>query len=290
MVSTKIDLINWLRKDSRLQWLRQDLAPVKQSVLLLLIFEFSFFSAQAGETVTCQSPEGKFALRHVYADMNPSVGDTAIIETATHKTVLPLTSNRVLGELKVVWSDDSQRVAYFEDDQNVARRSTRVFLRSGSSFNEIQLPELPASKLPENATGSDADTNTRVEPIKWIGSADLLLEKELLNPTWRRAALKITLGFDEDDRPLVRKTEQEKTSVVDYFVLLPADYFELGPAIWLRRMQTDARVAPLRHRTWRQRYRRKERLHAMRRRWRPAGIRGRIVSASRRTTAAGPLL
>jgi hypothetical protein len=198
-------------------------------------------SLKAGETTTCESPDGKFALRHVYTDMNPCVGDTAIIETATHKTILPLTSNRVLGELKLVWSADSQRVAYFEDDQNVGRRSTRVFLRSGSSFNEIQLPELPAPKLPENATGSDANTNTRVEPIKWVEPADLLLEKELINPTRGRAALKITLGFDQDNRLLVRNTEKEKTSIVDYFVLLPADYFEGPPSIWLRSMQTDSR-------------------------------------------------
>jgi hypothetical protein len=195
----------------------------------------------AGETITCQSPDGKFALRHTYADMNPCVGDTAIIETATHQTVLPLTSNRVLGELKLVWSDDSQRVAYFEDDENAARRSMRVFFRNGLAFNEIQLPDLPSPKLPENATGSDANTGTRVEPIKWIEPTDLFLEKELINPKWGRAALKITLGFDADNRPLVRKVEQEKMSVVDYFVLLPADYFEGPPAIWLRRMQMDAR-------------------------------------------------
>jgi hypothetical protein len=95
-------------------------------------------------------------------------------------------------------------------------------------------------KLPINATaGSDADTSTRTEPIRWSGSRDLLVEKELLNPTWGRAALKITLGFDQDNRPSLRSAEQEKVSIIDYFLLLPAKDFEAPLAAWLRLMRTD---------------------------------------------------
>ena len=40
----------------------------------------------AREVITCKSPDGKFALSHVYNDQQPYTGDTAIIEVATRKT------------------------------------------------------------------------------------------------------------------------------------------------------------------------------------------------------------
>jgi hypothetical protein len=110
----------------------------------------------AHEVTTCKSPDEKFALRRVYSEQEPYTGDTAIIEVSTRKTILPLDSNWSIegtaehpqlqnGELKLLWSPDSQRVAYFA--QNGNDLATRVFFRSGSSFNEIKLPELPSPKL-----------------------------------------------------------------------------------------------------------------------------------------------
>jgi hypothetical protein len=98
------------------------------------------------EVVTCKSPDGKFALRHVYSDQQPYTGDTTIIEVATRKVILPLDSNWSIegtavhpqlqnGELKLLWSPDSQKVAYFAENGNDL--ATRVFFGSGSSFNEI---------------------------------------------------------------------------------------------------------------------------------------------------------
>jgi hypothetical protein len=129
-------------------------------------------SLQASEVVTCESPDGKFALRHRYAEQQPYAGDTAIIEVATDKTVQPLDFNWEIGELKLLWSRDSQRVSYFADNtrstENV-RCSTRVFFRNGWAFHEIKLPELPSPQLPSKAaTESDKKTNRRVEPIDWL--------------------------------------------------------------------------------------------------------------------------
>jgi hypothetical protein len=164
------------------------------------------------EVVSCKSPDGKFALRCVYAESQPYNGDTAIVDTATHKTVLPLDPNWSLGQVKWVCSPVSERVAYFaEKGKDYA---TRVFFRRDSSFAEVALPDLPSPKLPTNATaGSDTNTSTRTEPIRWSGSRDLLVEKELINPAWGRAALKITLGFDQQNQPSVRSAEQERVSI-----------------------------------------------------------------------------
>jgi hypothetical protein len=54
------------------------------------------------EVITCKSPDGKFALRHVHADQQPYAGDTMIIEVATGKTVLPLDSDWSIGDLELV--------------------------------------------------------------------------------------------------------------------------------------------------------------------------------------------
>jgi hypothetical protein len=66
-------------------------------------------SLQGHEVTTCKSPDGKFALRCVYANSQPYNGDTAIVETATNRIVLPLDSNWTIGQVKLMWSPDSQR-------------------------------------------------------------------------------------------------------------------------------------------------------------------------------------
>jgi hypothetical protein len=203
-------------------------------------------SLQASEVVTCESPDGKFALRHRYAEQQPYAGDTAIIEVATDKTVQPLDFNWEIGELKLLWSRDSQRVSYFADNthstENV-RCSTRVFFRNGSAFHEIKLPELPSPQLPSKAaTESDKKTNRRVEPIDWLKTGELVLETQIQNDAWGRAASKITIGFDQENEATIRNVEQQKMSIVDYFLLLPADLFEGPPSVWLRHAQTGGHI------------------------------------------------
>ena len=198
------------------------------------------------EVISCKSPDGKFALSHVHENKQPYAGDTAIIEVATGKTVQPLDSNWEIGELKLLWSRDSQRVAYFADNSRSsenARASTRVFFRNGSAFNEIKLPELPSPQVPSKAaTESDNKTTRRVEPIEWLKTGDLVLENQMLNEAWGRAASKITIGFDAENRASIRNVEQKKVSIVDYFLLLPADRFEGPPSVWLRHAQTGGHI------------------------------------------------
>jgi hypothetical protein len=215
-------------------------AEVKTFSIIRVVFLYFCFavSLNAREVITCKSPDGKFALRHSHAEQQPYAGDTAIIEASTKKVVMPLTSNREISQLALVWSSDSKRVAYYHAE--LERQQTRVFFRTRSSFNEIKLPELPSPRTPPVVATTDADakTSTRIQPIEWFPSGDLLLEKELQNPTWGRAALKITLGFDKENRCFVRQSEQEKMSIVDYFLLLPEDQFEGRPSTWLNHART----------------------------------------------------
>ncbi len=199
-------------------------------------------SLQGDEATTCQSPDRKFALRCVYADKQPYNGEAAIVDLETHKNVFSLNPNWTLGYTKLVWSADSKRVAYFFGKGGGSwtyQMGMRVFTRTAgtSSFNEIALPEPPTLKLPKNAIGSEPDTATKVEPIKWNGPTELLVEKELVNPAWARAAVKFTLAFDQNNQASIRNVEQEKVSIIDYFLLLPPENFEAPPSAWLQQMR-----------------------------------------------------
>jgi len=136
---------------------------------LLLIAPLSL---TAGERIDCKSPDGKFALRETFNELNPIHGDSAIIESGTRKVAVQLHGDEPAGSEKLVWSKDSKRVAYFFEKGGgswIYQMGMRVFSGTAgtSSFNEIALPELPTPKLPKNATGSEPDTAKRVEPIEW---------------------------------------------------------------------------------------------------------------------------
>jgi hypothetical protein len=199
-------------------------------------------SLQAHDVTTCQSPDKKFALHCVYADKQPYNGEAAIVDLETHKNVFSVDPNWTLGYTKLVWSTDSKRVAYFFEKGGGSwtyQMGMRVFSHTADtpSFNEITLPELPTPRLPKNATGSEPDTAKRVEPMKWNGPTDLLVEKELVNPAWARAAVKFTLAFDQNNQASIRNVEQEKESIIDYFLLLPPENFEAPPSAWLQQMR-----------------------------------------------------
>jgi len=199
-------------------------------------------SLTAGEHIDCKSPDGKFALRETFNELNPIHGDSAIIESGTRKVAVQLHGDEPAGSEKLVWSEDSRRVASFRYDwQNGA---TRIFFRNGSMFDEIKMPELPSPQLPDlpKPDGSNSETIRRVEPIRWLESGDLLLESELQSKGGARAALEITLGFEQGNQPIIRNSEKEKMSVLDYFLLLPPDTFEGPPYTWLNVMRANGEV------------------------------------------------
>jgi hypothetical protein len=78
--------------------------------------------------------------------------------------------------------------------------------------------------------------------MEWLKNGDLVLESQMLNDAWGRAASKITIGFDSENRASIRTVEQKKVSIVDYFLLLPADRFEGPPSVWLRHAQTGGHI------------------------------------------------
>jgi hypothetical protein len=51
----------------------------------------------AGERIDCKSPDGKFALRETFNELNPIHGDSAIIESGTRKVAVQLHGDEPAG-------------------------------------------------------------------------------------------------------------------------------------------------------------------------------------------------
>jgi hypothetical protein len=191
----------------------------------------------ANPQVSDRSPDKKYALWQEYAEKQPYHGDVKLIDAKSGQAPVVLDIQVEPFSKKLCWAKDSQRVAYFNDAEKGG--VTRVFFRNATGFGEVKLPDLPAPALPAIAASKNeaSETRTRVEPLRWTDSGELVIEKEFQNNEWGRAALEITVAFDAENRPSIAKSEQEPPSIVDYFLLLPKDYFEGPPSIWLRSMR-----------------------------------------------------
>jgi hypothetical protein len=168
-----------------------------------------YASSWADDRTKNTSPDGKFALRIGSQNQSGYVA-AGIIELSTHKALLDLGS---LGhpnekDAKLVWSADSQQVAFFEPTRRGGL--TRVFFRSGSSFEQIELPTLPEPKFPKKppANVSDKSVTFLVEPIRWLESGSLIIYREDEGDYSGRGALEITVGFDKNHKASIVKSKK----------------------------------------------------------------------------------
>ena len=201
----------------------------------LTILLLSCFTARvnANEEIAFKSPDGQFALGY-HTD-----GNLAILETRTHKVAADLGPD---SDTNLLWSADSQRVAAFTEQDRAG--ATRMFLRRGAIFEEIKLPDLPDPNHPALTApdGPHEEIVRRVEPIRWQGSGELVLENELQHSSWGRVALEITVAFDQEQRASIRKAEPQETSIIDYFMQLPPQTLEDRPLVMLRFLRKPSSV------------------------------------------------
>jgi hypothetical protein len=194
----------------------------------------------ADEYLTSKSPDGKFALHVNRGNKQPFPQSCEIVDSKTRQVILGLDKDSFFDpEAKLIWSSDSQWVAYFtvtkELDHDAA---TRVFVRNDSGFEEIKMPHLSPPELPERASRSD-DRHPRIIPIRWTKPGLLELEHEILSDSWGRTANQVSIQFDKNYSLPVVKFEPEAPSIVDYYLLLPKDTFETPPRQWLQNAKID---------------------------------------------------
>jgi hypothetical protein len=163
----------------------------------------------ADEQIRDSSPDGKFALR-IGSQNESGHAETGIIELSTHKALLDLGS---LGhpneeDAKLVWSADSQQVAFFEPTKRGGL--TRVFFRNDGSFEEVRLPTLPEPKTAKKVPTDAYDKTVEVlqEPVQWLKSGALVIYCETEGDYSGRGALEITIGFDKNRKSSVLNSKK----------------------------------------------------------------------------------
>ena len=205
-----------------------------KSPAAILIVWFAARVLFADQYVSSKSPDKEFALRVVRGDSQPYPQNDTLVIASSGKPVLELDNNHTFDpEAKLVWSSDSQWVAYWHHPEEQRYDSeVRVFVRDGSAFQESKLPELPTSKFSETASGAETHS-TRIKPLGWSKPGLLELEVEVIADTGGRGAMKMTIQFDRQRPPAIVKADKEATSIVDYYLLLPKEDFEAPPLAWL---------------------------------------------------------
>lgn len=196
----------------------------------ILIASSLVASLKAEEIIKDKSPDRKFALRMTHDEEG---WDTEIIETATKKKVIDLESVAVSGdkdrivsmsdssepverygnEATLIWSRNSQRVAYY--NLHRLNHTMSVYFRNGSSFEEVSLPEFP--KCDEIKNQDVEIVHFGVKPIYWMDSGALSVTVE---HWWRtpKGDLKtcepmFTITFDAQRHALLQHHESPSEGI-----------------------------------------------------------------------------
>jgi hypothetical protein len=179
-------------------------------------------SAEPKDIIRDKSPDGKFALRITKAEPGgAAASDAAIIDLKSKEEVVGLEIYQNYTEqAHLVWSKDSQRVAYFEPDRRGG--SATVYFRIRSKFEEV---ELPSSDFPEckHSTASEDATHVKTigattEPQKWLSSGALVLKMqsdELMEngegQFSQTCSQLVTIAFDANHKASVQSVEEVKS-------------------------------------------------------------------------------
>ncbi|HJT44977.1 MAG TPA: hypothetical protein VJ721_01780 [Chthoniobacterales bacterium] len=161
-----------------------------------------------------KSPDGKFALEITKEEEGWSA---AIIDLKNKSTTVSLEIyQNYTEEAHLVWSKDSERVAYFEPDRRGG--STTVYFRNGDKFDVVELPELPDCKI-RRANGEEhvktIESTTKAQ--KWLSSGALELKAhsdELMekgdNQYSKTCTQIVTVAFDANRKASVQSAKRVK--------------------------------------------------------------------------------
>jgi hypothetical protein len=181
---------------------------------VILIGNWLVPSIEAKDTVRDKSPDGQFALEITKEDEGWAA---AIINLKTNENVVGLDIYQNFTEdAHLVWSKDSQRVAFFEPDRRGG--STTVYFRKGSSFEEVSLSEVDFPDCEEKPSASDTNDKSlktieaTTKPVKWLSSGELILEQhfesEMESGDTRECSQTITIAFDSAHKVSVKSAKR----------------------------------------------------------------------------------
>ena len=174
----------------------------------------SSLQADDKDIIRDKSPDGKFALR---VSKDEQGGSAAIIDLKSKAEIVGLEIYQSYTEqAHLVWSKDSQRVAYFEPDRRGG--STTVYFRTGSKFEAVELPsDFPECK--HSTANKDATHVKTVEattsPQKWLSSGALVLKvysDDLMEKGPDKTCTQlVTIAFDANRKASVESVKEKKS-------------------------------------------------------------------------------
>jgi hypothetical protein len=205
------------------------LAPI-----LIALGVISSLQAEEKEIIKDKSPDKKFALRITHGEEG---WDTSIVELPSKKKIIDLEVVATSGDherrawvasvdtfriedyakdAKLVWSNDSQRVAYFNEDRD--EHTMSVYFRNGETFEEVALPELPRCNEIKDEGPKDLHTVWyKLTPESWLESGSLLatFSGEWHTPKDQMIGCErnITLAFDAQHYASVAKVEKPREAI-----------------------------------------------------------------------------
>ena len=190
------------------------------ALVVILIATCLVPSLEAKDIIRDKSPDGKFALRITKEDEGWGV---AIINLKNKEDVVGLeVYQNFTEEAHLVWSKDSQRVAYFEPDRRGG--STTAYFWDSSEFKEVSIPygdptgNFPACEDKSFERNSDdpyvKDIEFTARPVKWLPSGELVLAAHCTRITesgaTRSSAKTITIAFDANRKASVKSVKDNK--------------------------------------------------------------------------------
>ena len=186
------------------------------AVAVILIVNCLLPSLEAKDIIRDKSPDGKFALR-ITKEEDGGWGAAIIdLKSKVDAVGLELYQRGFIEQAHLVWSKDSQRVAYFEPDRRGG--STTVYFRKGSKFEEVSLPFGDTPECDEKpAKSGDSYVKTieaSTRPLKWLRSGELVVEEHsealMESGATQSCGQTITIAFDSNHKASVQSVKQEK--------------------------------------------------------------------------------
>lgn len=162
----------------------------------------------AKEKVKDRSPDGQFAMS--LKDEKDGEVLITLVEAKTHKFVTKLadSGHGFADACRILWSPDSKRFAFVEQDRK--REWTYVYIRKDSGFEMIELPELPECDHP----GLTGFILSNLTPKSWTKPDTLVLaahdEWESEDGKSHECDRTVTVAIDASGKPAIQSIHEDK--------------------------------------------------------------------------------
>jgi hypothetical protein len=173
--------------------------------------------AQTDNATKFPSPDGKFAMQ--LSNQAQGGKQIQLVEVSSGKVVVDLGDAPYprANDCRLLWSPDSQRVAFYGANQRGG--DTTVYFRSESKFSESPLPELgicatATQKKELKAEGINKFIEFDTAPKKWLKSGALVLMNtqgwETNDGDLRGCTQTVTIAFDARHKASILRVADKK--------------------------------------------------------------------------------